>query len=40
MEVDALDYVTKRVLSIESEDGKQRSVAYLLKSLNKTKRNY
>ena len=28
MEVDALDYVTERVLSIECEDGKYRSVAY------------
>ena len=40
MEVDVLDYATEEILSIECEDGKQRSVAYLLKSLNETERNY
>ena len=40
IEVDVLDYVMKGVLSIEYEDGKQKSVAFLSKSLNKTKRNY
>ena len=40
MEVDTSDYVTDGVLSIEYEDGKQRLVAFLSKSLNKTERNY
>ena len=40
MEVDVSDYVTRGVLSIECEDGKWRLVAYLLKSLNETERNY
>ena len=40
IEVDALDYATERVLSMECEDGLWRPVAFLLKSLNETKRNY
>ena len=40
MEVDTSDYTTERVLSIKCKDGKQRSVAFLSKSLNKTERNY
>jgi len=40
MEVDALDYTTGGVLSIEGEDGKWRPVAFLYKSLNETERNY
>jgi len=40
MEVDASDYMTGGVLSIEYEDGLQRPVAFLSKSLNKTERNY
>ena len=40
IEVDILDYAIRDVLSIECEDRKQRSVAFLLKSLNETKRNY
>jgi len=40
MEVDASDYVTGGVLSIECEDGKWRPVVFLSKSLNKTERNY
>jgi len=40
MEVDASDYATERVLSMEGEDGKWRPVTFLSKSLNKTKRNY
>ena len=40
MEVDALDFVTREVLSIECEDGRWRLVAYLSKSLNETERNY
>ena len=40
MEVDASDYVTGGVLSIECEDGLWRPVAFLSKSLNKTERNY
>ena len=40
MEVDALDYVTEGVLSMECEDGLWRPVAFLSKSLNETERNY
>jgi len=40
MEVDASDYVTGRVLSIECRDGRWRPVTFLSKSLNETKINY
>ena len=40
IEVDALDYATGGVLSIEGEDRKWRPVAFLSKSLNETERNY
>ena len=40
MEVDTLDYIIGEVLSMEYKDGKWRLVAFLSKSLNKTKRNY
>jgi len=40
MEVDASDYVTGGILSMEYEDGLWRPVAFLSKSLNETKRNY
>ena len=40
MEVDILDYAIGKVLLIECEDGKQRPVVVLSKSLNKTERNY
>jgi len=40
MEVDALDYATGDILSMEERDGKWRPVAYLSKSLNETERNY
>ena len=40
MEVDASDYATGGVLSMECKDGRWRPVAYLSKSLNKTERNY
>ena len=40
VEVDASDYVTEEVLSMEGEDGKWRPVAFLSKSLNETERNY
>jgi len=40
MEVDASDYATGGVLSMECKNGRWRSVAYLSKSLNKTERNY
>ena len=40
MEVDASDYATGGVLSMECEDGLWRPVAFLLKSLNETERNY
>ena len=40
IEVDMSDYVTGEVLSMECENGKWRPVAFFLKSLNKTERNY
>jgi len=40
MEVNASDYATGGVLSMEGEDGKWRPVAFLFKSLNETERNY
>ena len=40
MEVDASDYVTGDVLSMESKDRLWRPVAFLSKSLNETERNY
>jgi len=40
MEVDISDYAMGGVLSMEYEDGLWRLVAFLLKSLNKTERNY
>ena len=40
IEVDASDYATGGVLSMECEDSLLRSVAFLSKLLNKTKRNY
>jgi len=40
MEVDASDYATGGVLSIECEDRRWRPVAFLSKSLNETERNY
>ena len=40
MEVDALDYAMRGVLSMEGEDGKWKPVAFLSKSLNKMERNY
>jgi len=40
MEVDAPDYVTGEVLSMECENGLWRLVAFLSKSLNEIERNY
>ena len=40
MEVNVLDYATGKVLSIKCSVRKWKSVAYLLKSLNKRERNY
>ena len=40
MEVNASDYAIGWVLSMKCKDGKQRPVAFLLKSLNETERNY
>ena len=40
MEVDTSDYIMERVLSMEYKDGKWQLVAFLLKSLNETERNY
>jgi len=40
MEVDASDYATGEVLSMEGGDRKWRLVAFLSKSLNETERNY
>ena len=38
--MNASDYAMGEVLSMEGEDGKWRLVAFLLKALNKTERNY
>ena len=40
MEVDVSDYMIGEVSSMKCEDGKQRLVTFLSKSLNKTERNY
>ena len=40
IKVDVSDYATKRVLFIEYKDGQWKPVAYLLKSLNETEKNY
>ena len=40
MEVDALDYTTEGVLSMECKDRKWQPVAFLSKFLNETERNY
>ena len=40
MKVNTLDYATEGVLSMEYEDGQQRLIVYLSKSLNMTKKNY
>ena len=40
MEVDASDYATGGVLSMECEDGLWKLVVFLSKSLNETERNY
>jgi len=40
MEVDASDYTIGGVLSMECENRRWRPIAFLSKSLNKTKRNY
>ena len=40
MEVDALDYVTEDVLSIECKDRRWRLITFLSKSLNEIERNY
>ena len=40
MEVDVSDYAMGGVLFMECEDGKWRPVAFLLKFLNETERNY
>ena len=40
MEVDASDYIIGGVLSMECEDGQQRPVDFLSKSLNETEKNY
>ena len=40
IEVDALDYATEGVLSMECKDKKWKPVAYLAKLLNEIERNY
>jgi len=40
MEVDASDYATEGVLLMKCENGLWRLMAFLLKSLNETERNY
>ena len=40
VEVDVSDFATEGVLSMKCKDEKQRSVAYISKSLNEAERNY
>ena len=40
MEMNISDYVIEWVLSMEYDEGQQRPVTYLSKSLNETERNY
>jgi len=40
MEVDISDYTTEGILFMECEDRRWRLVAFLLKSLNETEKNY
>jgi len=40
MEVDTSDYATEGFLFMKYKDGKWKPVAFLSKSLNKTKKNY
>ena len=40
IKVNVLDYAIGEVLSIECEDGRQKSIAFLSKSLNNIERNY
>jgi len=40
IEVDTSDYTMGGILSMECEDGRWRSVAFLSKLLNETERNY
>jgi len=40
IEVNVLDYVIEKVLSIECNDGQWRPVAYFSKFLNEIERNY
>ena len=40
IEINASDYTIEKILSIKYKNEKQRPVAYLLKLLNKTERNY
>ena len=40
IKVDASNYAIEGVLPMESKDGRQQLVAFLLKSLNKTERSY
>ena len=40
MEVNTLDYAMREVLSMEYKDKRWQPIAFLSKSLNKTKRNY
>jgi len=40
IEIDALNYMTGGVLSMECEDSRWRLVEFLSKSLNETERNY
>ena len=40
MKVDTLNYAMGEILSVKCEDGKQKPITYLSKSLNKIERNY
>ena len=40
VKADASNYATERMLLVKYEDGKQRPVVFISKSMNTTKRNY
>jgi len=40
VKADASNYATERMLLVKYEDGKQRPVVFISKSMNSTKRNY
>jgi len=40
IKVNASDYTMREVLSMECKDGRWRPITFLLKSINRTERNY